>query len=89
MPLYEINARLISTPPNMSWLCSRMEQTGSVRRRRDTGDARVVIIQLTEKGWAALAKAAPLVFETEKKLLAGYSRSELRSLGELLGRLLE
>ena len=24
LPLYEINARLISTPPNTSWLCTRM-----------------------------------------------------------------
>ncbi len=89
LPLYEINARLISTPPNTSWLCARMEQAGLVRRRRDASDARVVIVALAEKGWRVLAKAAPLVFEAEKKLLAGYSRDELRSLAELLRRLLQ
>ncbi len=89
LPIYEINARLISTPPNTSWLCTRMEQSGLVRRRRDASDARVVVIALTEKGWAALATAAPLVFEAEKKLLADYSRDELRSLADLLARLLE
>jgi DNA-binding MarR family transcriptional regulator len=88
LPLYEINARLISTPPNTSWLCARMEQSGLVRRRRDTRDARVVIVALTETGWAGLAEAAPLVFEAEKGLLAGYSRAELRDLADLLARLL-
>ena len=89
LPLYEINARLISTPPNTSWLCARIERAGLVRRRRDANDARVVIVGLTEKGWAALAKAAPLVFEAEKKMLADYSRDELRSVAELLRRLLQ
>jgi DNA-binding MarR family transcriptional regulator len=89
LPLYEINARLISTPPNTSWLCTRMEQSRLVTRRRDKSDARVVMVALTERGWAALAKAAPLVFAAEKELLDGYSRAELRSLAKLLAPLLE
>lgn len=89
LPLYEINARLISTPPNTSWLCTRLGEVGLVRRRRDPSDARVVIIELAQKGWAALAKAAPMVFQAEKELLAGYSRTELRSLAGLLVRLLK
>ena len=89
LPLYEINARLISTPPNTSWLCTRMEQSRLVTRRRDKSDARVVMVALTEKGWAALATATPLVFEAEKELLDGYSRAELRSLAKLLAPLLQ
>ena len=88
LPLYEITQRLISTPPNTSWICTRMEDGGLVRRQRDRRDARVVNISLTEKGWAALAKAAPLVFHTEKELLGDFSRAELRDLGDLLGRLI-
>ncbi len=89
LPLYEINSRLISTPPNTSWLTSRMEEKDLVRRRRDASDGRVVIVELRERGWAALSEAAPLVFRAEKELLAGYSKTELRSLGDLLGPLLE
>lgn len=89
LPLYDINARLISTPPNTSWLCTRMEQSGLLRRRRDTSDGRVVMIGLTETGWVALRKAAPIVFEAEKDLLSGYSRAELHGLAALLTRLLE
>lgn len=89
LPLYEINARLISTPPNTSWLCSRMEERGVVKRRRHGDDARVVVVELTQRGWKALAKAAPLVFEAEKEMLGSYSKTELRSLHGLLSRLIE
>ncbi len=89
LPLYEINARLVSTPPNTSWLCNRLQDRGVLERRRDPDDARIVVVELTDKGWAALAKAAPLVFEREKELLRGYSKTELRSLAAMLARLLE
>lgn len=89
LPLYEINARLVSTAPNTSWLCTRLEEHGLVERCRNPDDARVVVVELTDKGWSALGKAAPLVFQQEKELLKGYSKSELRSLAAMLGRLLE
>ncbi len=88
LPIFELNAQLVSSPPNMSWISNRMEELGLVRKRRDDSDRRVVLIQLTEKGWNALARAAPLVFDAEKDLLAGYSRAELRQLGKLLNQLL-
>jgi DNA-binding MarR family transcriptional regulator len=84
LPLYELNNRLISTPPNTSWLSKRMEDAGFVTRARDTGDSRVVILKLTERGWAKLDEAAPLVFEAEKNLLRTYSLAELRHLADLL-----
>jgi len=89
LPLYEINARLISTPPNTSWLCTRLQDRGLLKRRRHPDDARVVIVQLTDKGWSALGKAAPLVFQQEKELLKDYSKTELRSLAAMLARLLD
>lgn len=87
LPLYEINTRLISTPPNTSWLCSRMEEARLIKRRPDPNDGRVVIVELTKKGWGALGKATPLVFQAERNLLAPYSRKELRTLAALLARL--
>ena len=84
LPLYELNSHLISTPPNTSWLSSRMEGAGLVTKCRHVGDSRVVILRLTEQGWSVLEKAAPLVFEAEKKLLGTYSRQDLCSLANLL-----
>ena len=87
-PLFELNAQLVSTPPNTTWLTNRMQERGLVTKERDADDRRVVLLKLTEAGWDALAVAAPLVFDAEKRLLEGFTRDELETLGELLARLL-
>src|SRR5688572_23670728 len=43
LPLYELNSRLINTPPNTSWLSSKMVDAGLVTKTRDATDSRVVI----------------------------------------------
>jgi DNA-binding MarR family transcriptional regulator len=87
LPLYELIARLVTTPPNTSWLSSRMEQAGLVTKRRDAADARVVRLAITDTGWAALERALPLVSETERRVVADLDRGQLRSLASLLGLL--
>lgn len=87
LPLYELNARLVATPPNTSWIATRMEKAGLVTKRRDADDARVVVLALTEAGWAALERALPLVVEAERRLLADFDREDLRMLAALLDRL--
>lgn len=87
LPIYELNAQLVSTPPNTSWLSDRMQERGFVRKSRSPDDGRVVVMTLTAKGWAILATAAPLVFDAERELLSGFTRAELRTLGALLSRL--
>lgn len=89
MPTYELNAQLVSTPPNTSWLTDRMQERGLVKKSRSPDDGRVVILELTEKGWGALEEAAPLVFDAERDLLRSFTRAELRTLGELLTRFLD
>lgn len=89
LPLYELTSRLTSTPPNVSWLVTRMEEAGLVGKQRDVSDSRVVLVKLTNRGWATLGRAAPVVFAAEKELLAGYPRDELRRLAEMLARVLE
>lgn len=84
LALYEVNARLISSPPNTSWLTTRMQQAGLVRKTRARHDARVVELALTDDGWAALECAMPLVFSAEIDLLADYTHDELRAIAELL-----
>lgn len=86
LPLYELNSRLISTPPNTSWLSNKMVAAGLATKTRDARDARVVILALTEGGWDALERAAPLVFSAERQLLRDYSKDDLRALAELLAR---
>ncbi len=88
LPLYDLTARLISTPPNTSWLCKKMEESGYISKTRDATDSRVVLLELTERAWEALEQAAPVVIIAEKELLKDYSRDDLRRLGELLTPLL-
>lgn len=88
LPLYELNARLISTPPSTSWLTNRMQDAGLVTKAKDPQDARVVILSLTEAGWEALERALPLVSTAERELLTGFSVQELQALAVLLQRLL-
>ena len=87
LPLHELTRRLIGTPPNTSWLASRMQEAGLVTKGKDDRDSRVVVLAIAEPGWAALERAAPLVFRAEQDLLEGYSREELRLISGLLARL--
>ena len=88
LPLFDLNTQLVSTPPNTTWLTNRMQERRLVIKKRDPEDGRVVLLELTEIGWKALGDAAPLVFDAEKQLLAGFNRSEIATLGDLLSRLL-
>jgi DNA-binding MarR family transcriptional regulator len=88
LPIFEVNAALVSTPPNTSWLTTRMEERGLITKTRFPEDRRVVMLELTESGWEALADAAPLAFDAERELLADLSRSDIKMLAELLGRFL-
>lgn len=89
LPLFELNAQLVSTPPNTTWLTNRMQARGFVTKRRDVGDRRVVLLQLTELGWEALGVAAPVVFAAEKDLLSRFDVAEIAALGDLLARFAE
>jgi DNA-binding MarR family transcriptional regulator len=86
LPLHDLNARLIATPPNTSWLTNRMQGAGLVTKARSEQDARVVVLAMTESGWATLERALPQVVQVERHLLAGHTRDELRALAEVLGR---
>jgi len=87
LPLFELNAQLVSTPPNTTWLTNRMEERGLVTKRRDQGDRRVVLLELTESGWRTLGVAAPVVFAAERGLLSRFNAEEITTLGNLLTRL--
>ena len=84
MPMHEVNARLVTTPPNLSWLTGRMRDADLITKERDRDDARVVQLAITETGWKALEQAMPLAFEVERRLLSKYSKAELRHITTLL-----
>lgn len=89
VPMHAMVDRLISSPASLSWLTSRMRERGLITKERDADDARVVILAITEQGWAALGAGMPRVFAAEKRLWGDHRRGDLRTLADLLGPLIE
>jgi DNA-binding MarR family transcriptional regulator len=86
LALHEICDRLLKSPPNVTALVDRLERDGLLRRERSRQDRRVVMATLTERGWEALAAAAPEVFAAERRTLRDLSPSDRRELLQRLQR---
>ena len=79
---------LLLTPSGVTRLLSRLEQAGFVAKGSSDRDARVSRVLITDRGRARLAEATSSRMARVKVLLAQrYSREELLTLAELLGRL--
>jgi DNA-binding MarR family transcriptional regulator len=79
---------LLLTPSGVTRLLSRLEQARFVAKGSSDRDARVSSVLITDTGRARLAEATSSRVARVKVLLAQrYSREELLTLAELLGRL--
>lgn len=65
--------------PTVSGILKRMDAAGLIERRIDIDDERVTRVHLTRKGRKKSAAARAVVAQVEKDLIAGLSRSQLRS----------
>lgn len=86
LALHEIGRRLLKSAPNITSLVDRLETEGLVRRSRDTPDRRVVVAQISDRGWKKLAVATPSLLATEKRLLRNLSVAKRSALADLLQR---
>jgi DNA-binding MarR family transcriptional regulator len=86
LALHDICDRLLKSPPNVTALVDRLERDGLLRRERNREDRRVVMATLTERGWQALATAAPEVFAAERRMLRDLSPADRRELVQQLRR---
>ena len=86
LALSDVGRRCLKSPPNVTAIVDRLEAAGLVRRMRDESDRRVVQGEITERGWDALAVAAPRVFAAERLILKALSKADRAVLTELLGR---
>ncbi len=76
------------TRASISSVLNTLERDGLVERRRESSDRRVVTVLLTTTGRRAVAGAFRDHNAREAAWLASLSRTELRTLGDLLHRIL-
>jgi DNA-binding MarR family transcriptional regulator len=73
----------------MTRMIDRLEDKALLRRQRDTSDRRLVRVELTEQGTAALPHMRRVSMRVANRFLSGFSAAEARQLEGLLGRMLE
>jgi DNA-binding MarR family transcriptional regulator len=61
VPAYTLAKRLLVLPPDVTKACNRLEKIGLIDRCREGLDRRVVMVELTSRGFAATSHVAPLV----------------------------
>ena len=75
------------TPATVCGTLKRMERAGLIQRTGDESDARVSIVQLTEKGESCSEEAVRLFTQTDTDMLQGFSGEELAQLKGYLERM--
>jgi DNA-binding MarR family transcriptional regulator len=74
--------------PSMAQLLARLERDGMIKRSPDPDDGRVSLISLTRKALAILPKVDEMVDAGNEQAVAGMSNDEIKTLIDLLQRLI-
>lgn len=77
------------TAATISGTLKRMERAGLITRSSDETDARVSIVELTDKGQNYRDEAVRLFVETDVNMLEGFTEEELTQLLSYLNRMHE
>ena len=80
----EIADRMITRDPDVTRLVDRLIKQGLVRRERDSGDRRVVLVEITAAGLALLSRLDGPAGEYTEGAMAGLKAQQLRTLDTLL-----
>jgi MarR family 2-MHQ and catechol resistance regulon transcriptional repressor len=87
LPLGEIRDRILVTGASTTYVVTKLEERGLMRRRTSGEDQRVVFGELTAKGRALMDKVFPAHVDRLRQVMAGLSVSEKRAASQLLRRL--
>ena len=83
----DISDRMITRDPDVTRLVDRLIKQGLVRRERDTGDRRVVLVEIAGAGLALLARLDGPAGEYTDSAMAGLKPQQLRTLDTLLNEI--
>ena len=84
LPCLDIADRMIQVVPAITRQIDSLEESGMIRRQRCTEDRRVVYIEITARGLAALRKLDEPVAELHEQMLTRLTVAEVRELNRLL-----
>src|SRR5262245_23380761 len=87
LPLGEIRDRILVTGASTTYVVTKLEERGLMRRRTSDEDQRVVFGELTPKGRALMDQVFPAHVERLRAVTAGLSAAEKRAAAQLLRRL--
>lgn len=83
----DIERALNYSNPTITGLLNRLEQKGLITRTVDVNDLRMRLISLTNAALSIVEEIYRSIQETEKKLLAGFSKQEVELLAPLMARI--
>lgn len=82
--LTDLAARMLWSSSRLSHHLTRMQTRNLVTREGDPSDARGAVIVLTEAGWSAIRRAAPLHVQSVRRHLVDLlSRNQVETLGDI------
>jgi MarR family transcriptional regulator, 2-MHQ and catechol-resistance regulon repressor len=87
LPLGEIRDRILVTGASTTYVVTKLEERGLMRRRPCAEDQRVVFGEITPKGRALMDNVFPAHVDRLRAVTAGLSASEKRAVAQLLRRL--
>ena len=87
MPVNAIGEKVLLTSGSITTAVQRLERKGFVRRERDTEDARVVLVHLTEPGRETIETAFATHAENLDQLFTIFNDEERKQLAGLMRRL--
>ena len=86
LPIMTIRDRMADREPSITRLVDRLEGKGLVRRTHSKEDRRRVDCEITAEGSALLKDLDSPVDETDRCLMQGLTKADLRTLAGLLDR---
>ncbi|MEG5062141.1 MarR family transcriptional regulator [Microcoleus sp. B3-A4] len=86
LPTSSIGDKLQELGGTLTGAIDRMEETGLVRRERDTGDRRIWRIWLTDSGPEVQDVLPPLVAEIGDRAVEGFSEADRELFSQLIDR---
>ena len=73
----------------MTRMIARLEEKGLIRRSRCPNDRRLINLELTEQGQAAMPRMRNVSVRVLNRFLQGFTKAEARQLEGFLTRMLE